>query len=234
MIINIPEIQLQTVFYLGDSKRNITSVQAPVLGKNILLVDKSDNHVLYSRWSKTVPCCRPNAYWALYVIVVSMDSGQELLSFLFGRGRNNFTQLWRTNVFGHDAIFLELSTFWKSAWVSRKTIPCEPDHVCGWSDYLALACHCTNHCFGSQCGPTIYLISEFVASHSLVYIFAQTKMKVLATAFTIVSRFSRTKTKRQKARALVFVNSSVPTEKCRNHLCTIFNNCICLSQLWTA
>ena len=28
------------------SKQNITSVQAPVLGKKILLVDKSDNHVL--------------------------------------------------------------------------------------------------------------------------------------------------------------------------------------------
>ena len=38
------EIQLQTVFYLGFSKRNTTSVQAPILGKRILLVDKS---VLY-------------------------------------------------------------------------------------------------------------------------------------------------------------------------------------------
>ena len=41
------EIQLQTVFYLGFSKRNITSVQAPVLGKRILLADKPGNHVLY-------------------------------------------------------------------------------------------------------------------------------------------------------------------------------------------
>ena len=39
--------QLQTVFYPGFSKRNTTSVQAPVLGKRILLADKSDNHVLY-------------------------------------------------------------------------------------------------------------------------------------------------------------------------------------------
>ena len=43
----ILEIQLQTVFYPGFSKRNTTSVQAPILGKRILLADKSDNHVLY-------------------------------------------------------------------------------------------------------------------------------------------------------------------------------------------
>ena len=43
MIINVLEIQLQTVFYLGYSKRNITSVQAPVLGKKNPLMDKSDN-----------------------------------------------------------------------------------------------------------------------------------------------------------------------------------------------
>ena len=47
MIINILEIQLQTVFYPGYSKRNITSVQAPVLGKKNVLADKSDNNVLY-------------------------------------------------------------------------------------------------------------------------------------------------------------------------------------------
>ena len=40
MIINILEIQLQTVFYPGYSKRNITSVQVTVLGKNNLLSDK--------------------------------------------------------------------------------------------------------------------------------------------------------------------------------------------------
>ena len=40
MIVNILEVQLQTVFYLGFSKQNITSVQAPVLGKNILVADK--------------------------------------------------------------------------------------------------------------------------------------------------------------------------------------------------
>ena len=43
-LINIPEIQPQTVFY-----GNITPVQAPILGKKILLADKSDNHVLYRR-----------------------------------------------------------------------------------------------------------------------------------------------------------------------------------------
>ena len=41
---NIPEIQFQTVFYPGFSKRNITSIQAPILSKKILLADKSDNH----------------------------------------------------------------------------------------------------------------------------------------------------------------------------------------------
>ena len=45
MIINVLEIQLQTVFYPGYNKRNITSVQAPVLGKKNLLTDKSDNNV---------------------------------------------------------------------------------------------------------------------------------------------------------------------------------------------
>ena len=47
VLIYIPEIQLQTVFYLGFSKRNITFIQAPILRKKILLADKSDNHVLY-------------------------------------------------------------------------------------------------------------------------------------------------------------------------------------------
>ena len=41
---NTLEIQLQTVFYPGFSKRNI---QAPILGKKILLADKSDNNALY-------------------------------------------------------------------------------------------------------------------------------------------------------------------------------------------
>ena len=46
-IINVLEIQLQTVFYPGYSKRNIRSVQAAVLRKTNLLTDKSDNNVLY-------------------------------------------------------------------------------------------------------------------------------------------------------------------------------------------
>ena len=46
-LIYILEIQLQTVFYPGFSKRNTTSVQAPILGKRILPADKSDNRVLY-------------------------------------------------------------------------------------------------------------------------------------------------------------------------------------------
>ena len=45
----ILEIQLQTVFYQGFSKRNTctTSVQASILGKRVLLADKSDNHILH-------------------------------------------------------------------------------------------------------------------------------------------------------------------------------------------
>ena len=45
--LNILEIQLQTVFYPGYSVQNITSVQAPVLGKKNILADKADNNVLY-------------------------------------------------------------------------------------------------------------------------------------------------------------------------------------------
>ena len=45
--INILEIRLQTVFYPGCSKRNITSVQAPVLKRTNLLVNESNNHILY-------------------------------------------------------------------------------------------------------------------------------------------------------------------------------------------
>ena len=40
----ILKIQLQTVFYLGFSKRSTASVQAPTLGTGILLAVKSDNH----------------------------------------------------------------------------------------------------------------------------------------------------------------------------------------------
>jgi len=47
LTINVIEIQLQTVFYPGYSKRNITSVQAPVLGKKDLRTHKSDDNVLY-------------------------------------------------------------------------------------------------------------------------------------------------------------------------------------------
>ena len=42
----ILEIQLQTVFHPGYSKRSTASVQAPTLGKRTLLADK-DSHVLY-------------------------------------------------------------------------------------------------------------------------------------------------------------------------------------------
>jgi len=54
------EIQLQTVFYPGYSKQNITSVQAPVLGKKNLLADESNNHVIYriasNRCSAVLAC----------------------------------------------------------------------------------------------------------------------------------------------------------------------------------
>ena len=43
----ILEIQLQTVFYPGFSKRSTASVQAPTLGKRILLGDK---HVTSQIW----------------------------------------------------------------------------------------------------------------------------------------------------------------------------------------
>ena len=46
MIINVLEIQLQTVFYPGFSKRNITSVQTPILEKRILLANKSDKYIM--------------------------------------------------------------------------------------------------------------------------------------------------------------------------------------------
>ena len=43
-MVDVPEIQLQKVFYPGFSKPNITYVQAPILWKKILLADKADNH----------------------------------------------------------------------------------------------------------------------------------------------------------------------------------------------
>ena len=46
-MINVLEIQLQTVFFPGDSKQNITSVQAPVLGKKNTLADKSIAVIMY-------------------------------------------------------------------------------------------------------------------------------------------------------------------------------------------
>jgi len=48
-----------------------------------------------------------------------------------------------------------------------------------------------------------YIVSNF---NIYIYIFAQTKMKVQLHSQN-VPRFSRTETKRQKALALVFVNS---------------------------
>ena len=65
LIINIPEIQLQTVFYPGFSKQNITN--------KILVVGKfDDNHVLY--------CHKPNfvtaAAW--YGLICIANEGQEL------------------------------------------------------------------------------------------------------------------------------------------------------------
>ena len=50
--LNVLKIQLQTVFHPGYSQRNITSVQALILRKKKLLVDKCDNHVLYRATSQ--------------------------------------------------------------------------------------------------------------------------------------------------------------------------------------
>ena len=70
-IINIPEIQLLTVFYSGFSKRNITSVQARTLRKkerfyyNSLGYRKQSHrlHVLLLRWSgRVVPALRSWIY----------------------------------------------------------------------------------------------------------------------------------------------------------------------------
>ena len=54
MIINVPEVYLQTVFYSGFSKQTITSVQALIL---VLIVDKSVNHVLYRNFVTAAAWC---------------------------------------------------------------------------------------------------------------------------------------------------------------------------------
>ena len=50
----ILEISLQTVFYPGFSKRNAISVQGPILGKRIVLADKSDYITLLAKFGN---CC---------------------------------------------------------------------------------------------------------------------------------------------------------------------------------
>ena len=94
MIINILEIQLQTVFYPGFS--NITSVQAPILGKKILLADKYDNHVLYHTASQFGNCCsmvwaRRQGQWKgkNFSLSFSEEAAKKLcvvLQCIFGRG----------------------------------------------------------------------------------------------------------------------------------------------------
>ena len=125
-MINIPEIQLQTVFYLGYSKRNITSVQAPVLGKNVLLADKSDNHVLYSRWSNFVTA----AAW--YGLVCKANGRARTIVFPFRKRQKKLRVVLYTNGFSdvifylpHTAIVLGIENY-PSAFMSC------------WSDDLAL------------------------------------------------------------------------------------------------
>ena len=89
---DIPEIQLQIVFYLGFSKRNITSVQAPILGRKILLADKSDNHVLYRRYPNFLTAA------ACYGLVCKANGrARTILSFLSVGGRKSYLLFY--NVF---------------------------------------------------------------------------------------------------------------------------------------
>ena len=54
---------LRNIFYPGFSKRNSTSVQTPILGKRILLADKSDDYVLYHiAIAKFGNCCSMLAF----------------------------------------------------------------------------------------------------------------------------------------------------------------------------
>ena len=75
----ILEIQFQTVFYPGFSKRNTASVKAPSLEKRIPLADKSDNHALYHITSQI---------WQLLQHGMGLQArpveGQVFYFFLFG------------------------------------------------------------------------------------------------------------------------------------------------------
>ena len=87
-------VQLQSVFYSGFSKWNITPVQTSPLGK-ILLAEKSDNRVLYHVASQI---------WQLLQhgmgLYAKPKEGQELLSFLLSEVEKKSHVL--QNIFGHD------------------------------------------------------------------------------------------------------------------------------------
>ena len=94
--------KLQTVFYPGFSRRNITSVQAPILGKKILLADKSANHVLYRIVSQI---------WQLLQhghdgLEGKANVRARTLIFLFRMRQQKCCALFSKCIFGHDVVFL--------------------------------------------------------------------------------------------------------------------------------
>ena len=94
--------KLQTVFYPGFSRRNITSVQAPILGKKILLADKSANHVLYRIVSQI---------WQLLQhghdgLEGKANVRARTLIFLFRMRQQKCCALFSKCIFGHDFVFL--------------------------------------------------------------------------------------------------------------------------------
>ena len=130
------EIQLQTVFYRRLSKQSITSVQAPILGKKILLVDECDNHVLFHVASQI---------WQLLQHVMGSQArpieGRELWYFLFGGGGKKKKALFY-NVFSGVIFYPHV----------LKTIPVP---VC------LLVLMIWHSCYRAQifevCGPKIYI-----------------------------------------------------------------------------
>ena len=93
MIINVLEIQFQTVFYPGYSKRNITSVQAPVLGKRNLLTGKSDNIASLAKFEN-----RCSTVWARRQ---DQRDGNNY-SIFFRRMWKKIYAIFLQRIFGHD------------------------------------------------------------------------------------------------------------------------------------
>ena len=96
MIINILEIELQTIFYRGCSNRNITCVQALVLGKTNLLSYKSDNHASYASLAKF-----GNHYSTVWGRRQDQWKGNNY-SLSFRRMRKESYALFLQRIFGRD------------------------------------------------------------------------------------------------------------------------------------